>query len=136
MTLSAMVGPVSGDRAHERAQLAKRHVRAVSQVVEQRSNRLPSEAGFREARSHALAPLRHGTARKRMQAGGHVGSEDIAVAVVLVLRAASIFPIVEQLAAEDVTAHSPGMLPAALTQDAVAHADGVRIDHFVRAVAI
>ena len=63
-----------------------------------------------------------------MNAHRYRGGEHVAVAVVLVLVAPGVLPVVEDLAAEDVAADAPGVPPAALAQHALAHADGVGVE--------
>src|SRR5208337_3021127 len=118
----------SAEQLHERAQLLQVKVRAGPQAVNERLH--VRHGGLRpgEARGHHLTPLRHPRAARRMDAGRLVGGEEIAVAIVLVLVLPGVLPVVEDLAAQKVPPHAPGVLPSPVAQQAIAHADGVRID--------
>ena len=78
------------------------------------ATRREREFGPREVRGIGWPPLRHRFAAHGVHARRHVGREEVAVAVVLVLVAPRVLPVVEDLAAEDVSADAPGVLPAAL----------------------
>jgi hypothetical protein len=80
--------------------------------------------------------LRHRFAVHGVHAHGHIGGEEVAVAVVLVLVAPRVLPVIEDLAAEDMTPDPPGVRPSLLAQHALTHADGVRVDELVSAVAV
>lgn len=71
-----------------------------------------------------------------MESGRTVGGIEVAVAIVFVLVAPGVLPVVEDLTAEDVTTDAPGMGPSAFMQHALADPDGVGIDDLVGAVAV
>ena len=60
-----------------------------------------------------------------MVAGGVIGGEYVAVGVVFHLNTVGIQPVVENLAAQDVTADTPEVLPTLPFQVLGALADGV-----------
>ena len=72
----------------------------------------------------------------REDPGGHFAGEHVAVAVVLMLAAPRVLPVIEDLAAQQVTADAPGMLPSAVLHHLLSHPDGVGIDHLEGAVAV
>ena len=71
-----------------------------------------------------------------MDAGRLVGGEHVTVAVVFVLVAPRVLPVIEDLAAQDVPADTPCVFPAVLAQNALPHADGIGVDHFKGTVAV
>src|SRR5208283_5396936 len=97
---------------------------------------LQSNVGPREAFRHQWAPLRHGFAADRVNLGGAFAGESVPVAIMLVLGAKWIFPVIEDLASQNMPADAPRMTPSAAVQDTLAHADRIRIDDLVGAVSV
>src|ERR1700761_7603859 len=111
-----MEGIGSGEKLCQRTQLAQRQIRATTQVPEERHDARRREFWFCETARHRRSPLRHRLTAHAMDTGRRIGSKEIAVAVVLVLVAPRVLPVVEDLAAQNMPADPPRVRPALLAQ--------------------
>ena len=93
-----VAGNALGDELDERDELFERKVFDAVEIAHKRRQAFQSEVGLGEPLRHGRAPLRHGLAADRMNLGGAFAGEHVAVAIMLVLGANGIFPIVENLA--------------------------------------
>src|SRR5271166_638864 len=117
-------------------ELFDREIFDTIKIAHQRHQALQSNVGPREAFRHQWAPLRHGFAADPMNLSRAFAGENVPVAIMLVFGAKGIFPIVENLASQNMPADAPRMTPAAIVQDTLAHADRIRIDDLVGAVSV
>src|SRR6476469_2869210 len=115
MTFNAMgLYPGIGGRTTESskelgggAELGKAQVGATTQVAHDRGETGERQFGPGETARHDLPPLRHRFAAYGVHASRFIGGEQVAVAVVLVLGAPRVLPVIEDLAAENVAADAP-----------------------------
>src|SRR5271157_4839651 len=104
-----------GNRDH----LLQRHVRAPLQTAEQAEEIPDRQLGPAEACRHALSPLCHGLGAGPFNPHLLLGSKHITVAVMFMLVAPGIAPIIEDLAAENVPSDPPGMVPSAFPKNSL-----------------
>src|SRR5271157_3153645 len=131
--------PDSEDLAEKlgnRDQFLQRHVRALPEAAKQTDEVLDTQLGPGEACRHALPPLCHGLRAGPLNSHFLFGSKHITVAVMFMLVAPGIAPIIEDLAAENVPSDPPGMVPSAFPKNSLSHANGVSVDDLIRAVAV
>src|SRR5208283_660561 len=91
------------EKPDNRDQFLQRHVRALPEAAKQTDEVLGTQLGPGEACRHALSPLCHGPGAGPLNSHFLLRSKHIAVAVMFMLVAPGIAPIIEDLAAENMS---------------------------------